>query len=237
VKRFQSTYPHGVRRDCRNNPIAGGISIHVPARGTTTGSWQSGARQYYFNPRTRTGYDLLAGRTPYTIRYFNPRTRTGYDIVAPGDQLCRIISIHVPARGTTFCPYPSCHLSLMISIHVPARGTTLRVEQLVELGGISIHVPARGTTIDPLTAMAETDISIHVPARGTTRGILANSPPESNFNPRTRTGYDHPAPAPHPVLPDFNPRTRTGYDLQRLQGRCADHDISIHVPARGTTLS
>ena len=57
----------------------------------------------------------------------------------------------------------------LISIHVPARGTTRRALDIIcSWDTISIHVPARGTTKLFVTEGVVGDISIHVPARGTT---------------------------------------------------------------------
>ena len=105
---FQSTYPHGVRRPVKiyTRPRIT-ISIHVPARGTTP------ARS------TLQGRTIFQSTYPHGVRrqkcwlalsqwyYFNPRTRTGYDLDLCL-QTCIIIpiSIHVPARGTT-CSFNS----------------------------------------------------------------------------------------------------------------------------------
>ncbi len=77
------------------------ISIHVPARGTTTinqmlqqlgyqfqSTYPHGVRRISgvrcrgsndFNPRTRTGYDTPSASIGTSLINFNPRTRTGYD--------------------------------------------------------------------------------------------------------------------------------------------------------------
>ena len=57
-------------------------------------------------------------------RDFNPRSREGNDIVALAINTTSLISIHVPARGTTIISLTD-DLIFCISIHVPARGTTL----------------------------------------------------------------------------------------------------------------
>ena len=54
---FQSTHPHGVRRNSTGNRRVGGR----------------------FNPRTRTGCDYQTGRNSAAKSCFNPRTRTGCD--------------------------------------------------------------------------------------------------------------------------------------------------------------
>jgi len=57
-----------------------------------------------------------------------------------------------------------------------------------------------------------------------------------HFNPRTRTGYDIFGMIYMLMGIHFNPRTRTGYDLD-LDTHTVFLDISIHVPARGTTAA
>ena len=77
---FQSTFPHGERRRWAQNSLGiCGVSIHVPARGTTALPESGLCRSSSFNPRSRTGNDHI---------------RTGYS------RQC-LVSIHVPARGTT----------------------------------------------------------------------------------------------------------------------------------------
>ena len=55
-----------------------------------------------FNPRSRTGNDYSCNRIWDTPAGFNPRSRTGNDgNVEAGELGGYIVSIHVPARGTT----------------------------------------------------------------------------------------------------------------------------------------
>jgi len=120
---FQSTYPHGVRRSGSKlgrllfnfNPrtrtgydslmYQGShrllISIHVPARGTTTMSVRSGYR-YSFQSTYPHGVRLESFRAPFRSGGFQStyphgvRPDFGYD-----EKTGILISIHVPARGTT----------------------------------------------------------------------------------------------------------------------------------------
>ena len=121
------------------------ISIHVPARGTTSvGTFSSAAQVFQstyphgVRPSQNSGISWK--------NYFNPRTRTGYDTTSEPFLLYDFISIHVPARGTTELPTRS-YRCLRISIHVPARGTTGCDKRPIRYIRISIHVPARGTTL------------------------------------------------------------------------------------------
>ena len=55
------------------------ISIHAPARGATSRSWNSPAGSVHFNPRSRKGSDLIPLITSSKSRNFNPRSRKGSD--------------------------------------------------------------------------------------------------------------------------------------------------------------
>ena len=99
----------------------------------------------YFNPRSRVGNDSgsqcmclpvylfqstfprgerpLSQRCRYAYSYFNPRSRVGNDKMLIDYDKQHVISIHVPAWGTTPI-MPIRRLKNIISIHVPAWGTT-----------------------------------------------------------------------------------------------------------------
>ena len=120
---FQSTCPHGARPPERiafpgaeisiHVPARGTtmlksmqkaglvISIHVPARGTTLLLWRTILQISDFNPRARTGHDPGPLRRGAAAWDFNPRARTGHDPTRSLTRLKSVISIHVPARGTT----------------------------------------------------------------------------------------------------------------------------------------
>ena len=124
---FQSTFPHGERQtELRYFPDLKRVSIHVPARGTTITGGQNNEQNH--------------------------------------------VSIHVPARGTTKAE-ENRQQARKVSIHVPARGTTYSVIILDRQQEVSIHVPARGTTSACRgVCISHDNVSIHVPARGTTQG-------------------------------------------------------------------
>ena len=84
-ERFQSTFPHGERREL--------LGIQH-----TTMS---------FNPRSRTGNDAADQNYAASNYSFNPRSRTGNDgsPSSPPPTLDHV-SIHVPARGTTGTTLP-----------------------------------------------------------------------------------------------------------------------------------
>ena len=104
VWKFQSTFPRG-ERPARDANLAEhfGISIHVPAWGTTETDiiwkiwysnfnprsrvgndkrYQEFALRYLdFNPRSRVGNDCCIKKIEYGGYNFNPRSRVGNDIV------------------------------------------------------------------------------------------------------------------------------------------------------------
>ena len=78
------------------------VSIHVPARGTTSGIRRKSRRYMSFNPRSRTGNDAQICCVKINLGFsFNPRSRTGNDRKFSDLVICKTVSIHVPARGTT----------------------------------------------------------------------------------------------------------------------------------------
>ena len=123
--------------------------------------------------------------------------------------LSKVISIHVPTRGTTI-GYIFTKTASEFQSTCPRGARLIDYMPYLEMQ-ISIHVPTRGTTATyPVNALAG-DISIHVPTRGTTFCFF-----------------------PFIVFSDFNPRAHEGHD-----GYCGCKSsklfISIHVPTRGTT--
>ena len=164
---FQSTCPHGARhswcvfcssshgisihvpargttRQTRRLTCRSQISIHVPARGTTSENWGSIEVVHNFNPRARTGHDI------------NPWLKTqGYEI-----------SIHVPARGTT---QPVAQDSRLRDFNPRARTGHDRVGGGTECGPEDFNPRAR---------------TGHDLCRRLIFAIV------SYFNPRARTGHD-----------------------------------------------
>ena len=145
---------------------------------------------------------------------------------------------------------------LSISIHVPAWGTTLKLIDQPHTVGISIHVPAWGATANEKKKRLVTDISIHVPAWGTTLNTILCVWQFCYFNPRSRVGNDRTNKGRSNCTQYFNPRSRVGNDSGRnaayiiciyfnprsrvgndgcSNNKCYNFQISIHVPAWGTT--
>ena len=121
--RFQSTHPHGVRRN-RSKKVT---------------------EERSFNPRTHTGCDvpctmqvclsvMFQSTHPHGVRRrntpcrarsqcFNPRTHTGCDQNQWNIDQWNRVSIHAPTRGATNSAVPKATL-MYVSIHAPTRGAT-----------------------------------------------------------------------------------------------------------------
>ena len=147
--------------------------------------------------------------------------------------------------------------SSSVSIHVPARGTTYKGYRGTIDYCVSIHVPARGTTFF-LAMTCHRLYSFNPRSRKgndfTGAGKLRC---KTGFNPRSRKGNDDLAVRILAVYRCFNPRSRKGNDAgrrscsprsQRFQSTFPQGErrlrahvlffvscVSIHVPARGTT--
>ena len=98
---------------------------------------------------------------------------------------------------------------------------------------ISIHVPAWGTT-ERWFGVARTATFQSTFPRGERRKIPMHLWLLWYFNPRSRVGNDAEVSEDVIVMRDFNPRSRVGNDNQEL-GNHDEENISIHVPAWGTT--
>ena len=100
------------------------ISIHVPAWGTTRHRYAGRSTGRYFNPRSRVGNDqfpVTSFLTSFEFQSTFPRGERLWDTLDFENGM--IISIHVPAWGTTDA-WLHLHNDQVISIHVPAWGTT-----------------------------------------------------------------------------------------------------------------
>ena len=143
-----------------------------------------------FNPRTRTGCDVVAQRILDLTGGFNPRPRTGCDT------LTLTLAPSLTAFQSTH-PHGVRRESLRrrsnrppVSIHAPARGATTLHSAAGQRHNVSIHAPARGATTTDVGQGVGGTVSIHAPARGATRLRLRKPQRPPRFNPRTRTGCD-----------------------------------------------
>ena len=147
-----------------------------------------------FNPRTRTGCDIVSGGALLWNSRFNPRTRTGCDIFKLKNYENILVSIHAPARGATAI-FPDQLLAILFQSTHP-HGVRLQsaynVEDIMRFNPrtrtgcdrlkegvigytyVSIHAPARGATNDMCMFRQDCSVSIHAPARGATKKYINN---------------------------------------------------------------
>ena len=208
---FQSTYPHGVRQLVQAQLAAArDISIHVPARGTTSIACSMTVIVINFNPRTRTGYDNRQGCEAGDPVYFNPRTRTGYD--------------HSGSTPTVTFLFQSTYPHGVRQL-VQAQLAALVTFQSTYPHGVRLSAPegcGHSIYFNPRTA----------------RGTTPTPPRFTSGMPSFQSTYPHGV-RPNLLASlvrcsHFNPRTRTGYDEKACNAAWTEY-ISIHVPARGTT--
>ena len=96
---FQSTCPRGARLFVVRVFQDGIISIHVPTRGTTS---STATKTFFqnFNPRAHEGHDAEKF-TSDLAEIFQSTCPRGARLGEHGLVVNRVISIHVPTRGTT----------------------------------------------------------------------------------------------------------------------------------------
>ena len=165
------------------------ISIHVPAWGTTYTGFLQVKPSINFNPRSRVGNDIKKHGRWNILNYFNPRSRVGNDSICLASFWSTVISIHVPAWGTTM--RSKTIGGFYFNFNPRSRvGNDIQLRSLQKIVLISIHVPAWGTTWQIIKTFYHFFISIHVPAWGTTNCNLRIVVVSCHFNPRSRVGND-----------------------------------------------
>ena len=147
---------------------------------------------------------------------FNPRSRTGNDVLSVVLQRDPDVSIHVPARGTTLLL--TTHWLRLHSFNPRSRtgndGNWDRTAgQLIQ---VSIHVPARGTTKKHFYMYRVHQFQSTFP-HGERPLLCRHSRLLAGFNPRSRTGNDNAYHGNHVAIIGFNPRSRTGNDSNHPQ--------------------
>ena len=188
---FQSTRPHGARRGPTPlHRFAGAVSIHAPARGATFATTTPTLSRSCFNPRARTGRDLHRSRHAPLAHRFNPRARTGRDLL----------------QGLA-------HLEHAVSIHAPARGATRR----------SWRASGRWWSFNPRARTGRD------PKRWRRRR------PSAGFNPRARTGRDQACVKRRYESSSFQSTRPHGARLDAQPVAGILWAVSIHAPARGAT--
>ena len=144
---FQPTLPHGERHSgCQTRAPADFISTHAPARGATASAVEVVLISLISTHAPARGATLRMQSPPATTRNFNPRSRTGSDILPEAVKvLAMAFQPTLPHGERPRCARALCGLS-GISTHAPARGATLPSGWRNSPYNISTHAPARGAT-------------------------------------------------------------------------------------------
>ena len=121
------------------------ISIHVPAWGTTQFAEQNINHFQFQSTFPRGERHFIHRKCLRNGKFQSTFPRGERHCSATTDNEGDVISIHVPAWGTTVWN-STCPKRTPISIHVPAWGTTKKEIDGLIFVEISIHVPAWGTT-------------------------------------------------------------------------------------------
>ncbi len=122
-----------------------GISIHVPARGTTRRNLTKQSERGYFNPRSREGNDGIASGITGAAGNFNPRSREGNDIVGLSND-AEHMDFNPRSREGNDCDIMGTKRVHNYFNPRSREGNDFIVKSQRWQTGISIHVPARGTT-------------------------------------------------------------------------------------------
>ena len=190
-----------------------------------------------FNPRPRARDDTARRRSRRRLTCFNPRPRARDDRVDEGKLAAFTGFQSTPPREGRHHHPLGAPTRGAVSIHAPARGTTWSTAWVSSMAVFQSTPPREGRLhgVDPAARGA--DVSIHAPARGTTRATCACSSVRDVFQ-STPPREGRPATASRPAASGrrFNPRPRARDDPRRRRDRRPVADVSIHAPARGTTV-
>ena len=233
------------------------VSIHVPARGTTaSGNWTNNIITFQSTfpqgERLRTESDHRSDQT------------VSIHVPARGTTLFSLFVLFAVLAFQSTFPQGERHDELGmiwglydVSIHVPARGTTLELNVSPTDSSFQSTFPQgeRPRASRPRTHVRI--VSIHVPARGTTGRDIMKGKKTNSFNPRSRKGNDcmdqqhltksgvFQSTFPQGerraggLVQQGNKRFQSTFpqgERRNIAGRSLTNiDVSIHVPARGTT--
>ena len=210
---FQPTHPHGVRPSFGvRSRSRHRVSTHAPARGATCPALRGSVIHCPFQPTHPHGVRRWTSVGGYWSISFNPRTRTGCDLLDLRFQVLpfefqpthphgvRLRSLYLSGMAPLFQPthphgvrhstpgFPRSSTAFQpthphgvrryfastagnvsqVSTHAPARGATVEPQALPPTGRVSTHAPARGATAILTFGSFKTKVSTHAPARGAT---------------------------------------------------------------------
>ena len=211
------------------------ISIHVPAWGTTAKSNNAAS----------------------DVADFNPRSRVGNDDFSIGSGSIKGISIHVPAWGTT--PVSVSSMSSVVFQSTFPRGerplpvlsappsSHFNPRSRVGNDAGSRRHDVRRNDFNPRSRVGNDpkrsgDLLSVLPFQSTfprgERPFCSHTMyVYTYFNPRSRVGNDRIIFRKMLSNIDFNPRSRVGNDAAHSEVFICSCEISIHVPAWGTTAN
>ena len=237
LSEFQSTFPRGERHQAH---LQGAeiieISIHVPAWGTTAAAGTCSVSLRHFNPRSRVGNDGRSEKEVELREHFNPRSRVGNDCMKGLPVRNCLISIHVPAWGTTFSAFRQ-HLSRMYFNPRSRVGNDDFKNSNSDTPNIFQSTFPRGERQSRSGLMENLKVFQSTFPRGERRIISGTRTDNVDFNPRSRVGNDGVVVSIFSFIEIFQstfPRGERRNSGNRCQHRVA---ISIHVPAWGTTAN
>ena len=141
------------------------------------------------------------------------------------------ISIHVPARGTTLSDNLNILLSLFQSTYL--REVRHPIRDMIRSRGTFQSTYLREVRLHDHQRMMMTLTFQSTYLREVRQETCMHGAKSTDFNPRTCERYDSPASGSDSTR-YFNPRTCERYDTV-CRKRGERREISIHVPARGTT--
>ena len=165
---------------------------------------------------------------------FNPRTRTGCDVVYILLGLAVAVSTHAPARGATK-RFSETKISWSKFQPTHPHGVR-RISESLHTACLGSFNPRTRTGCDGVDMGLRYLAVVFQPTHphGVRLCLAQGYHDWRGFNPRTRTGCDPVAESAFPRHLCFNPRTRTGCDrdFDELMG---EREVSTHAPARGAT--
>ena len=188
-----------------------------------------------FNPRTRTGCDGKAQSSKARRERFNPRTRTGCDKI-PHALVCHKLPFQ-PTHPHGVRPKRRFRLPIAISFQ-PTHPHGVRLGCPSTYGKHNRFNPRTRTGCDLVFVRlcALEQVSTHAPARGATTRRSRYSCSRARFNPRTRTGCDVVS-KPLVISPfKFQPTHPHGVRPEQRRLDALAKFVSTHAPARGATL-
>ena len=168
---FQPTHPHGVRpwEQGRSRPDIE-VSTHAPARGATPSQLVTSLVFFCFNPRTRTGCDVMYTILRLAWNVFQPTHPHGVRLKSASRLPSWLVFQPTHPHGVrpTGSILQFCHCK--VSTHAPARGATAHEHPEADVLTVSTHAPARGATASKNGEETPFFVSTHAPARGATPG-------------------------------------------------------------------